>query len=79
MGDQATPPVTPSVVADLDEAEAKRILTVIARTSGNDSARISAIKYLRELKGEEPAEPKKEGFDALDEVAEARAKKTGTA
>lgn len=71
MGDQATP--TPSQVADLDEVEAKRILVSIARASSSDSARISAIRFLRELKAQTPDKPaEKVGFDALDEVSEKR-------
>ena len=74
MSAKVTP--TPAQVADLDEAEAKRILTSIARTSGNDSARISALRYLRELKEQAPEKPeKKEGFDALDELSEKRSAK----
>jgi hypothetical protein len=72
MTDKATP--TPSQVADLDETEARRILTSIARASSNDSARISAIRYLRELKAQEPAKPT-EGFGALDQLADKRAEK----
>lgn len=79
MGKTATPTPVPSKVKELDDDEARRILTAIARTSTNDAARIAAIKGLREMRKEgvvAAAPQAKEGFDALDEVATKRSEKS---
>lgn len=50
----------------IDDAEMLEILTDIARNSGNASARIAAIRVLRELDLGRRAPV--EGFEALDEA-----------
>jgi hypothetical protein len=51
----------------LDETEMVEILEEIARNSSNQSARIAAMRMLREVRGDAPAS--NQGHAALYEVA----------
>ena len=50
----------------MDEAEMVQILEEIARTGSNQSARIQAMRMLREIKGGQA--PASEDFDGLYDV-----------